>query len=80
MTSPLCLSSRMKWWSHDRAAFLQKLEFGVFDALHLAGAGQGQADLFLTTDDKLLCRARRYSYELRISVRSPVSWYQEVAT
>jgi predicted nucleic acid-binding protein len=62
----------------ERAAFLQKLGFGAFDALHLASAEQGQAEVFLTTDDNLLRRAGRYSNELRILVRNPVSWYREV--
>jgi len=65
--------------SAERATFLQKLGFGAFDALHLASAEQGQADVFLTTDDDLLRRAGRYSDELRIRVRNPVSWYREVA-
>jgi len=64
--------------SAERAAFLQELGFGVFDALHLASAEHGQADVFLTTDDGLLRRAARCSNELRIRVQNPVSWYQEV--
>jgi predicted nucleic acid-binding protein len=64
--------------SAERAAFLRKLGFGAFDALHLASAEQGQADVFLTTDDGLLRRSARYSNELRIRVQNPVSWYQEV--
>jgi hypothetical protein len=62
-----------------RSAFLQKLGFGAFDALHLASAEQGQAEVFLTTDDNLLRRAERHRYELRIRVQDPVSWYREVA-
>jgi predicted nucleic acid-binding protein len=46
----------------ERAAFLQKLGFGAFDALHLASAEQGQADVFLTTDDNLLRRASGTRY------------------
>jgi predicted nucleic acid-binding protein len=63
----------------ERAAFLQKLGFGAFDALHLASAEQGQADVLLTTDDDLLRRAGRHGNELRIRVQNPVSWYREVA-
>ena len=64
--------------SAKRAGFLQKLGFGGFDALHLASAEHGRADVFLTTDDGLLRRAARYSSELRIRVQNPVSWYREV--
>ena len=65
--------------SSERAAFLQKLGFDPFDALHLACAEQGQADVFLTTDDDLIRRAGRCANELRTRVENPVSWFQEVA-
>jgi hypothetical protein len=63
----------------ERAAFLQQLGFGTFDALHLAAAEQGEADVFLTTDDDLLRRAGRHGNEFRIRVQNPVSWYQQAA-
>jgi predicted nucleic acid-binding protein len=63
----------------ERGTFLQELGFGTFDALHLASAEQGQADVFLTTDDDLLRRAGRYRNELHVRVQNPVSWYREVA-
>ena len=61
----------------QRATFLEGLGFGAFDALHLASAEQGRADVFLTTDDDLLRRAGRNRSELRIEVQNPVSWYTE---
>jgi predicted nucleic acid-binding protein len=63
----------------DRAAFLERLGFGIFDALHLACAEQGGVNVFLTTDDGLRRLARRHNHALRIRVENPVSWYQEVA-
>ncbi len=60
----------------ERAAFLQSLGFGAFDALHLASAEQGRVDVFLTTDDSLLRRAVRYGNQLPVRVRNTVSWYQ----
>src|SRR6516225_200168 len=42
----------------DRAAKLQDLGFSPFDALHLACAERAEVDVFLTTDDGLLSRAR----------------------
>ena len=63
--------------SAERARFLQKLGFDAFDALHLACAEQGQAGVFLTTDDDLIRRAGRCSNELRIRVENPLSWYRE---
>jgi predicted nucleic acid-binding protein len=63
-----------------RAEFLQTLGSGAFDALHLACAERGGAQVLLTTDDRLLRRARRHAGELRISVENPVFWYREVRT
>ena len=63
----------------DRAEFLEGLGFGTFDALHLACAESGAVDVFLTTDDGLLRRARRHAGRLRLLVENPLSWNQEVA-
>lgn len=43
----------------DRARELAALGFGALDALHLACAEASGADVFLTTDDRLLKRAGR---------------------
>jgi predicted nucleic acid-binding protein len=57
-----------------RAQQLEKLSFQSFDALHLACAERGQADVFLTTDDHLLRVARRQAKHLHISVENPLVW------
>lgn len=62
----------------DRARQIQEFGFSAFDALHLACAERGTAEVFLTTDDLLLNRARRNAGRLRVRVENPVSWYQEV--
>ena len=62
----------------DRAAFLHRLGFSVFDALHLASAEQGQVEVFLTIDDDLIRRGRRYGKVLRVRVQNPISWYEEM--
>lgn len=62
----------------DRARHIERLGFSPFDALHLASAEQGGADVLLTTDDGLLHRARRSLGLLHIRVENPVSWYTEV--
>jgi predicted nucleic acid-binding protein len=61
-----------------RAKRIEELGFSPFDALHLASAEFGSADVFLTTDDDLLRRARRNLGLLRIRVENPVLWYEEV--
>ena len=63
-----------------RAARLQTLGFGVLDALHLASAEQGNVDVFLTTDDDLLRRAKRHNTLLRLRVENPLSWIKEIAS
>src|SRR5207237_7120062 len=54
-----------------RSEGLVRLGFGKFDALHLACAEQSAIDVFLTTDDILLRRARRNSAALRVRVDNP---------
>ncbi len=60
-----------------RARELQLLGFQAFDALHLACAESGRADVFLTTDDKLLRRAARHKSMLRVRVANPLLWARE---
>ena len=54
------------------------MEHGIkpFDSLHLALAEVNRADVFLTTDDRLLRAAG--SVELAIKATNPVSWLMEV--
>jgi len=58
----------------SRAKDLQNLGFQGFDALHLACAEIAQADVFLSTDDRLLRRAARYSNSLTVAVDNPATW------
>ena len=48
----------------------------TMDSLHLASAEAGQADVFLTTDDKLLRACRKL--ELSVRVMNPVAYLAEV--
>ncbi|MDE0010971.1 MAG: PIN domain-containing protein [Candidatus Poribacteria bacterium] len=61
-----------------RGEQLEALGFKWFDALHLACAESSNADIFLTTDDRLLRRAKRLSSELRVRVENPYIWLQGV--
>ena len=61
-----------------RGEQLKTLGFQWFDALHLACAESSNADLFLTTDDRLLRRAQRLSLDLRVRVENPYTWLQGV--
>ena len=62
----------------SRGKYLESLGFKAFDALHLACAESGNADLLLTTDDQMLKKARSISSQLRIRVENPLTWLQEV--
>lgn len=62
----------------ERAQRLEALGFHPFDALHLACAESGGADVFLTTDQRLLSLASRFSEELHVQVQNPLVWLTEV--
>ena len=57
-----------------RATELEAFGCHAFDAMHLACAESGQVDHFLTTDDKLLRRARRFARQLTIKVDTPINY------
>ena len=57
---------------------LESLGFKPFDALHLACAEINGVDIFLTTDDKVLKMAQRFSTKIRIQVKNPLEWIKEV--
>lgn len=60
-----------------RANELQAAGFVGFDAVHLACAESGKADVFLTTDDRLLKTAKRLAKKLRVKVENPLDWMKE---
>lgn len=62
----------------QRGAKLMEQGFTVFDALHVASAEAGQADFFVTTDDRLLRRAVRLQEVLQVKVVNPVNLLLEV--
>ena len=62
----------------ERARDLQKLGFAGFDAVHLACAESGRANVFLTTDDRLLKRAKRLAKKLHVKVENPLDWLKEM--
>ena len=71
----LCASNQIITSAAElRARALVALGFKPLDALHLALAELGGADLFLTTDDRLLSRATALAGELRVTVLNPRTW------
>ncbi len=62
----------------SRSKQLEVLSFGELDALHLACSESGSVDVFLTTDDKLLRKAKRDASQLHVHVENPYTWLQEI--
>ncbi len=62
-----------------RAAYLESLGFKLFDALHIACAESGGADVLLTTDDRMLRLAKRHTAQLQVRVENPYTWLQTIA-
>jgi hypothetical protein len=62
----------------SRGEVLQQKGFDIYDALHLACAEHGAADVMLTTDDKLKRLANRHSGILNTRVENPLIWLQEL--
>ncbi|UKO99082.1 hypothetical protein [Nostoc sp. UHCC 0870] len=61
-----------------RARQLAVLGFKAFDAAHIACAETGNADVLLTTDDRMMRLAARYSAMLQVRVENPLRWVLEV--
>ena len=62
--------------AESRALFFNQNGMKPFDSLHLALAETSGADVFLTTDDRLLRTVNRL--EISIKTANPVSWLMEV--
>ena len=61
-----------------RGEELEVLRFKHYDALHIACAESGEADILLTTDDRMLRLAKRHRTQLRVHVENPYTWLQEM--
>ena len=62
----------------SRAEELEEAGFDSYDAIHLSSAEFGKADVFLTTDDKILKVAARKKNLFSCIVENPVKWLEEV--
>ena len=62
----------------QRTSALMALGFRNFDALHIAWAEFAEADVFVTTDDRLLNLANRHATLLRVRVVDVVTLAREV--
>ena len=65
---------------NSRGNYLETFGFKPYDALHLACAESGEADVFLTTDDQVLNAAKRQGTRLHLHVANPHTWLQGITT
>ncbi|WP_228021820.1 hypothetical protein [Vasconcelosia minhoensis] len=73
-----CLNVQLTTEVEARAVELQEMGFKAYDSLHVACAEIGFADVMLTTDDRLLKRAKRFRSELSVRIENPVIWLMEI--
>lgn len=58
---------------------LEEIGIKPMDALHLASARAGKARVFLTVDDALLRKAKKFEKKVGIRVRNPLDWVGDLA-
>jgi predicted nucleic acid-binding protein len=64
--------------AEQRATVLQQHGLKPFDSLHVALAEKCGADVFLTTDKRLLKKSNRIGVSIRVA--NPLFWFMEVTT
>jgi predicted nucleic acid-binding protein len=62
----------------ERGEELKRMGLKTYDALHVACAEQAQVEVLLTTDDRLVRAAARNARTLKVPVKNPLTWLQEV--
>ena len=61
-----------------RAKELKLLNIKALDALHISTAENAGADVFLTTDNKLINKYRKHPNLFFIAIRNPLNWITEM--
>ena len=54
----------------------QELGIKAYDALHIASAEEGKADIFLSTDDKIIKASKRNTEAIKVEIENPLIWLQ----
>ena len=62
----------------ERGEELKGLGLKTYDALHVACAEQAAVEVLLTTDERLVRAAARNAGKLKVPVKNPLTWLQEV--
>jgi predicted nucleic acid-binding protein len=61
-----------------RIVELANTGFSFYDAAHIASAEKARADVFLSTDDRLVKRAKRLDTSIYVKIKNPLTWLTEV--
>lgn len=65
----------------NRMEKLNNFGFRPLDALHIACAEYGKAELFFTTDDQLLKVSKRLDTKaLNLEIKNPLQWFKDKTT
>jgi predicted nucleic acid-binding protein len=62
----------------NRTLELVKLGFSFYDAAHIASAEKARADVLLSTDDRLVRKAKRLSSKITVKADNPLNWLTEI--
>lgn len=62
----------------NKATIFEKIGFKAFDSLHLAVADFVGVKFFITTDNKLIKLAKRYSNKINYIVMNPTQFVEEI--
>ena len=63
----------------QRVTELAKLDFTFYDAAHIASAERSKSDILLTTDDRLIRKARQLADRLQVKVENPATWLAKLS-
>ena len=58
-----------------RAKKLEELGFDPLDALHISSAEYETIDVFLTSNDDLLSKAKKNEDNLKVKIDNPINWF-----
>ena len=61
----------------QRIEKLTQLGFTFYDSAHIASAEGSESDVFLTTDDRLLRKAKQFADQLKVKVENPLQWLDQ---
>ena len=62
----------------NRAFELENLGFSSMDSLHISCAEKAEADIMVTTDDKLIKKRDRNKNKVRLKIVNPVLFLEEI--